>query len=198
MKRLILFILLIVPSLNLLSLEIGGGLSIDYFHNPIEDSAPSPIQARPLAFHNYTIGLFNLRSGFAVTTAMYEISPALGIPVFNDYYAGFYTLEFDLFTYPGVILSLGNITFGIAGGFGARLPIITEVDRGVEREDADKALEWFYDDMRVLFWGGDLFAHFDLPVGSDTKLFTAINYKSFFKRDNNWTVGATVGLLWLF
>lgn len=198
MKRLILFILIIYPIVELTSFELGAALSIDYFNNPIEDSAPSPVQASPKLFHNLNLGFFNLRSGFSVTTAIYEISPELQIPVFNDYYAGFYTIEFDVSVYPGILIPIGNVSLGIAGGAGARLPVITEVDSGVEREDADSALQWFYEDMRYLFWGGDILAIFKLPVGEDTKLFTSVNYKNFLYRDDNWTIGATVGLLWLF
>lgn len=198
MKRLILFILIFLPLVGLASVEFGAALSIDYFNNPVKDSAPSPVQASPVLFHNLNLGFFNLRSGFSVTTAMYEINDDLQMPVFNDYYAGFYTIEFDVFLYPGVLIPIGNISLGAAGGVGARLPVITEVDTGIERSDADSALQWFYEDMRYLFWGADILAFYKLPVGEDTKLITSVNYKNFFYRDDNWTIGATVGLLWLF
>ncbi len=197
MRVIFLIILISIPLSYSFSTDIGGALSIDYYNNPITDSAPSPIQQRPMLFHNMNVGLFNLRSGFGITEAYYEVNDE-GNPVFNDYYSGFYTLEFDIFTYPGLILSLtDNFSIGLAAGGGVRLPILVKEDSDVlDGVDVDEAFNWFYSDMHFLYWGTQIFFVIKLPLSSDTRFFGTIHYRDFIYRDNEWIVGATAGLLW--
>lgn len=198
MKKLIIFILALMPLVCIHSVDLGAAISVDYFNNIIEDSAPSPIQSRPLLFHSLTLGFFSVRSGFAITSSIYEFETH-GIPVFNDYYGGFSALEFDLFVYPGIIFKINkSMKVGISGGAGVRLPIITEVDKGIARDDADEALNWFYKENRFIFVGGDLFTYVNLPIGDNVSFYGAVNYKNFINRTDSWTVGASAGLLWQF
>lgn len=198
MKWLITTILILLPLSSLFSAELGAALTIDYYNNPVVDSAPSPVQGRPTLFINQNIGLFNLRLGVGVTTAMYEISEPDGVPVFNDIYAGFNTLEFDAYLYPGLIFSFGEkVKVGVSGGAGARLPIITEIDDGIEEDDANEALDWFYQDNRFLFVGGDLIFIVTLSE-NEVDFFGAVNYRQFLKREEHWTIGGTAGILWHF
>lgn len=179
------------------STDIGGALSIDYYNNPITDSAPSPIQQRPILFYNININLLNLRSGFGITEAYYEVHSD-GHPVFNDYYSGFYTLEFDIFTYPGLILSLTDrISIGLAAGGGVRLSLLVKEDDDISSDvDVDEAFNWFYSDMHFLYWGAQLFLVIKLPLSRDTRFFGNVHYRDFIYRDDEWIVGATAGLLW--
>lgn len=177
---------------------LGGALSVDYFNNPVKDSAPSPIQQRPIFFHNMDIGLFNLRSGIGFTEGYYEINSD-GIPVFNDYYSGFYTLEFDIFTYPGIAFKLTDKwSLGLAAGGGVRLPLVVKEDSGIDSGEVSEASDWFYSDMHFLFWGAQIFTTVKLPLSSSTKFYGNIHYKDFLFRDDQWITGATAGLLWQF
>ncbi len=194
MKQLLFFILLLI-SFKIGSLEFGGGMSTDYYNNPIEDSAPSPIQQRPFLFHNLNIAIFNMQSGFGILESYYEIGDEQ--PVFNDMYSGFYTLEFDLFTYPGLLFNITDkISFGLGVGGGVRLPILTKVDDGVTEEDAKKSMEWFYADTHFLFWGAQAFTHLKLPLSDSLKFFGNFYYKRFLYREDQWIIGAGVGILW--
>ena len=180
---------------NLFSVDIGAGLSIDYYNNPIEDSAPSPMQNRPIVFHNLSVGFFNLKSGVGVLFAEYEIQKETFMPVFNDYYSGFRTVELDAFVKPGLIFTLNStLNLGVSGGVGARFPIISEI-MDISREDADKSLSWFYSDIRYLFWETGVFTY--VKAVKDVSFYGEISFKQFIKRENQWTIGATVGILWL-
>jgi len=198
MKHFYLFFFFTLVIVNCLSIDLGGAFSLDYYNNPIEDSAPSPIQQRPVVFHNLDINNFNLRSGIGITEANYEISGDDGTPVFNDVYSGFYTLEFDLFVYPGFQIDItDNITAGISLGGGVRLPILTGVDDDLSDDlDVSKAFNWFYSDMRFLFWSGGLFVSIKLPMSETTRFFGTVFYKDFIFRNDQWIIGATAGLLW--
>ncbi|OQY36748.1 MAG: hypothetical protein B6229_09490 [Spirochaetaceae bacterium 4572_7] len=186
-----LFLIVIIPSF---SFELGGAYSLDYYNNPIKDSAPSPIQSSFVVFHNLNLSFFNLRSGFGILEASYEVNKA-GLLVFNDYYSGINTVEFDVFVSPGLLIPLNSrVSLGLSGTAGVRLPVIFSVDP--DGDDAKNAFEWFYSDLHYMFWGGQLFTTISLPIGADTKLFISANYRNFVNRDNQWSIGATTGLLW--
>ena len=68
--KLLFLIIFITPNLAF-SWDLGGALSLGYYNNPIEDSASSPIQQRPILFHNLNINYFNLRSGFGILEGYY-------------------------------------------------------------------------------------------------------------------------------
>ncbi len=175
------------------SFDLGGAFSLDYYNNPIVDSAPSPLQSSLVLFHSLDIAMFNLRSGFSFTEGFYEVSEN-NLPVFNDIYAGFYTIEFDLFAYPGISLQFtDSFTLSFSGGGGVRLPVLSKVDDGV---DESNSFNWFYSDLHFIFWGAQLSAKIKLPMSESVMLFTSINYKDFVFRDDQWTIGATTGLLW--
>lgn len=199
MKWISLVLLLSFSVYNLVSFDFGGALSTSYYNNPMEDSAPSPIQYRPEIFQSFYSGFFNLRYGVGITDANYEIND-WGIPVFNDIYAGFYTIEFDLFLYPGLLFPIGSsFSLGLAAGGGARLPVVTKVDDEVvegQSIDADRALMYFYDEYRYVFWGGQLFCYVKLPMDENVQFYGNIHYRDFPFRKDEWIVGATVGLLW--
>lgn len=188
----------IIAITNGSSLDLGGAFSLDYYNNPIADSAPSPIQQRPIFFHNLDIGFFNLRSGIGITEANYEISSNDGSPVFNDMYSGFYTLEFDIFIYPGLQLHINDkINLGISAGGGVRLPILTGIDNSLdENMDVHSSFNWFYTEMRYLFWSSGLFISVKLPKSDTTRFFGTVYYKNFIYRVDQWIVGATAGMLW--
>lgn len=200
MKVFFLIAILIFPVIYGFSVEFGGAVSLDYYNNPIEDSAPSPIQKRLVLFHNLSIGYFNLRSGIGITDAYYEVSTYdLETPVFNDMYSGFYTYEFDIYTYPGFHINVGNtVTLGISGGIGVRLPVLTKIDDELDEDFVNNSFNWFYSEMHYLFWGAEFFSFFKLPLRSTTKFYFNISYKDFIYRDNQWLIGATTGLLWQF
>ena len=80
-------------------------------------------------FHSIHLGVFNLRTGFGITEGYYEDFDQDSIPVFNDIYHGFYTIEFDIFTYPGILINFtDSFALGVAGGGGVRLPLLTKID----------------------------------------------------------------------
>lgn len=194
---LILFILL---SLTFsFSFDLGGALSLDFYNNPIENSAPSPIQQRPILFHSLNINIFNLRSGFGFLEGYYEVNEE-GLTVFNDFYKGFYTLEFDIFTYPGVLIELTeNFSLGLSVGGGVRLPVLVKIDDDIDEDiNIDDAFGLFYSDLHYLYWGADIFTVIKLPMSVSTRFFANIHYKDFITRTDEWIVGATVGLLWQF
>lgn len=168
---------------------------MDYYNNPVEDSAPSPFQEKLVILHNFDISYFSLRSGIGFLSAYYEIQD--DVPVFGDYWSGFHTVEIDLFTYPSFSINITDkINLGLSGGGGVRLPIVSEVDKDLE-EDHDKAFNWFYEDLHYLFVGGSIFTRIKLPLGGDTfRLFISGNYTNFVTRENQWTIGATAGMLW--
>ncbi len=178
------------------SQTLGVALSLDYYNNPIFNSAPSPIQQRPVVFNSISISLFNIRSGFGLTEANYRIEN--NTPVFNDVYSGFYTLEFDIFAYPGIAISFtDSFTIGLSLGGGVRLPVIVKVDKEIEGIlDLDSSINWFYSELRYLFWEGQLFALIKPPLSENTQFFLSVNYRNFTFRDNQWIIGATTGLLW--
>lgn len=189
--------------IDLFSFDLGVALSTSYYNNPVDDSAPSPIQYRPEIFQSFNSGYFNLRYGLGITDGIYEVNDS-GIPVFNDIYAGFYTIEFDLFIYPSLLIPIGSsFSLGLAGGGGVRLPVITTIDDDiVEKEvdgetiDADTSLLYFYDEYRYLYWGGQLFCYIKLPMDDSIKFYGNIHYRDFVFRTDEWVVGASVGLLW--
>lgn len=193
--------LILILSLSLsrvYSFDLGAALSTTYYNNPVEDSAPSPIQYRPEIFQSFNNGYINLRYGLGITSAIYEVNDE-GVPVFNDIYAGFYTMEFDLFIYPGLLFPIGNsFSLGVAAGGGVRLPVITKVDDEVDRQsfDADEALGYFYEENRFLFWGVQLYCFVKLPLDNDVEFYGNIHYRDFPTRTDEWLVGATAGLLW--
>lgn len=199
MKVHLLLLLFFITTIYSFSFDIGGALSIDYYNNPIENSAPSPIQQRPIVFHSMNLGLFNLRSGFGVTEAYYEINEE-GLTVFNDMYKGFYTLEFDLFVYPGILFKLTeSFRLGIAGGGGVRLPVLVKVDADIPDDmDIDAAFNAFYSDYHYLYWGAQLFTTIRLPLSQHIQFFGTVHYRDFVQRENEWIIGATAGLLWQF
>ena len=193
MKLLYLLTLLLFSSVGF-ALDLGGAISIDYYNNPIEDSAPSPIQNKLVLFYNMDKSYFNLRAGFGVLEGMYHVNDD-DLLVFNDYYSGISTVEFDAFIYPGVLFPITNtVSLGGAGAIGGRFPIISKIDDG--GDDAVDAFSWFYSDMHYLFWGGQIFSYIKLPLGDSAKLFISINYNNFINRDDQWTLGATTGMLW--
>ncbi len=201
--RKIFFLLLLIIPLYSYSVSLGAGLSIDYYNNPIADSAASPIQTRPMVFYNLSISLLNIRAGIGVTTATYEINDD-GVPDFNDDYIGFYTMEFDLFAYPGILINFTKkFSLGLAGGIGVRLPMVTGIDdkhpydsSRINKDEADEALKWFYNDFRFIFWGGDLYTYIASPIDDDFRLYLCGSFKSFFTREDQWIIGATAGMLW--
>ncbi|MGL1893792.1 MAG: hypothetical protein OCD02_19300 [Spirochaetaceae bacterium] len=198
--RYFLIIIYIFISLHIcFSLDLGGAFSIDYYNNPIEDSAPSPIQVRPILFYNLDISIFNLRTGLGIVEGNYEVSSD-DLPVFNDMYSGFYTLEFDIFAYPGISFNITeSISLGIAAGGGVRLPLLTKVDDDLDDDvNTDDAFDWFYSDLNFLFWGVQLYTKIKLPLSETTRFFGAIYYKDFITRDDQWIIGATTGMLWQF
>lgn len=193
MKVLFYIYFLLIPIGLSFSYDIGGAFSLDYYNNPVEDSAPSPFQERLVLFHNFDRDQFSLRSGLGFLSSFYEIQGDR--PVFGDYWAGFNTLEIDIFTYPGYSIDLNeSLNVGLSAGGGFRLPIVTKVDDGV---DHDEAFLWFYEDFHFLFVGGSIFTRIKLPMGDDSaRLFFSANYTNFVTRGNEWTVGATAGMLW--
>lgn len=196
MKDFFLIILFTITISYGFSIDIGGALSVDFYNNPILLSAASPIQNRPIVFHNLDIKIFNLRSGIGITEGYYEVRED-NIPVFNEIYDGFYTLEFDIYTYPGIQLNLtDNFVLGLAVGGGVRLPVISKIDS--DDVVTDEAFNWFYSDFHFLYWGAQIFTSIKLPLSEDTRFFGNIHYKDFVQRENQWIIGATVGLLWHF
>lgn len=177
------------------SYELGGAFSLDYYNNPVEKSAPSPFQEKLVAIHSFDISYFNLRSGIGILRSYYEIQE--DVPVFGDYWSGFHTVEFDLFTYPGFSINIGDkVNVGLSGGGGVRLPVVSEVDKDLEI-DHSEAFNWFYKDLHFLFVSGSLFSRINLPLAGDSiKLFLSCNYTNFLTRGDHWTIGATAGLLW--
>lgn len=193
--RVYLSLILILLPVYICSFDLGGALSVDYFNNPIEDSAPSPIQQRPILFHNLDIGIFNLRTGFGIVEGFYEITDEL--PVFNDMYSGFYTLEFDVFTYPGLSFNISkSVSLGIAGGGGVRLPVLTKVDDGITEDEANDSFNWFYSENRFIYWGAEVFSSFKLPLSDTIRFFVNVHYRDFLFRDDQWIIGATTGIVW--
>lgn len=195
---LLLFITLISISSGS-SLNIGGAFSIDYFNNPNQNIASSPIQQRPVVFHFLDLGVFNIMSGIGITEANYTIDEDdLVTPVFNEMYSGFYTLEFDLFVYPGIKIDLTeNLSIGMAAGGGVRLPVLTGTDEDLSSiYDVDDSMSWFYSDMRYVFWSGSIFISAKLPKSASTRFFGKVYYKDFLFRTDQWVIGTTVGLLW--
>ncbi|QEN04851.1 hypothetical protein EW093_09085 [Thiospirochaeta perfilievii] len=191
----ILYIFLILS--KSFSYEIGGAMSLDYFNNPVIDSAPSPIQQQPQFIHNLNIGIFTLHSGIGIVEANYEFQ-SNGFPVFNDMYSGFYTLEFDLYTLPGLSFKLNDkVTLGALVGGGFRLPVLVKEDSDAG-DGVNNAFSWFYSEYRYLFWSATIFSKIKLPLSDNTKLYLDFHYRDFIFRDNQWIIGATVGLLWQF
>ena len=181
------------------SLDIGGTFSIDYFNNPNQNIAPSPIQQRPVLFLFFDYGIFNLRTGLGITEANYTISDEdLYTPVFNEMYSGFYTIEFDLFAYPGISYDItDSISLGFSAGGGVRLPVLTGVDDDLGDEySADDSMEWFYSENRFLFIGSGLFVTAKLPKSESTRFFGTVYYKNFIFRTDEWVIGTTIGLIW--
>lgn len=198
MRVFLIFFFSIISILGGYALDIGAALSVDYYNSPIDDSAGSQIQQRPVIFNNLDIGLFNLRSGIGITEGYYDISEEDGItPVFNDMYDGFYTIEFDIYLYPGIKIDItDNVTLGLSAGGGVRLPVLTGLDDGLDSDVVDESFDWFYSDFRFIFWGGGLYVSVKLPKSESTRFFGSVNYKSFINRTDQWIVGTTIGLLW--
>lgn len=197
--RVMFLLIYMITILSISSMDIGGAYSLDFYNNPVVNSAPSPVfQQRPTLFYNLTIGLFNLRSGIGITEANYQISVEDGVtPVFNDMFVGFYTLEFDVFAKPGVVFTNDNLDLGVSVGGGVRLPILTKVDPGLDQTlDVGSSFNWFYSDLRFIFLSSDLFLTFKLPKSDTTRFYCSLYYKDFIFRVDQWVVGATTGLLW--
>lgn len=195
---LLLFITLITIT-NGFSLDLGGAFSIDYFNNPNQDIASSPIQQRPVIFHYLDLGLFNVRSGIGITEANYTIDEDdLVTPVFNEMYSGFYTLEFDLFVYPGIKIDFtDNLSIGLSAGGGVRLPVLTGTDEDLSDDyNVSDSMSWFYSDMRFVFWSSGIFVSAKLPKSESTRFFGTIYYKDFLFRTDQWIIGTTIGLVW--
>lgn len=178
------------------SFELGGAFSLDYYNNPIENSAPSPIQQKLLIQNIVDFDTIHIRSGIGVLTSYYEVVEGSNVPVFGDYWSGFHTVEFDLFVYPGVSFDISeSINIGFSAGGGLRLPIISKIDDDLAH-DHEESFNWFYNDLHFLFAGGAIFSRIKLPFGEGIRLFTSINYNYFITRESQWTLGATAGLLW--
>lgn len=178
------------------SLELGGAFSLDYYNNPIENSAPSPMQQKLIVFNIIELDPINIRSGLGVLTSYYEVVEGSNVPVFGDYWSGFHTVEFDLFVFPGISFDISDsVNLGFSLGGGVRLPIISKVDDDLAY-DHEEPFSWFYKDLHFLFIGGAVTGRIKLPLGDGIRLFTSINYNQFITRENQWTLGATAGLLW--
>ena len=119
------------------------------------------------------------------------------LPAFNDYTPGFYTMEFDLFTYPGVAFPISSsVTIGLSLGGGVRLPVLVKLDSNIIEANIAEAFGWFYNDFAFIYWGGQIFTEISLPLNENTKFYADIHYKDFIFRTNQWLIGATIGLLW--
>ena len=181
------------------SINIGGAFSLDYFNNPNQNISSSPIQQRPVVFCFFDYGLFNLRTGMGITEANYTISDEdLVTPIFNEVYSGFYTLEFDIFAYPGIKININDsVSLGLSIGGGVRLPVLTGTDDDLsDSYDVNDSISWFYSENRFIFWGSGLFITAKLPKSEETRFFGTIYYKDFMFRTDQWIIGATTGLLW--